>query len=261
MILSGASASGKTVLAPRLARSLGLPLLAKDDIKEGIYQGLGLPRDRDDSRRMGGAAYEVLWRLAARLVDVGVGAVVECNFWRGGAEPKLRPLVVGSRAVLVHCQTDRATLLRRRLARIEGLAKRHPGHVDASTPAEIGALLGDPARLAALEIPDEESLDLDVPILRVDTTDDYAPSFAALVAWTEDALRPVLTLARSAPGTPAGRGQRCQAAGRRDRRQSWPRRRRSTLTAPVAIARARILPGATPQRCASATNCRYWSED
>ena len=54
VLVNGAPASGKTTLSRRLAGDLGLPLLAKDAIKEVLYDTLGAP-DRARSRELGGA--------------------------------------------------------------------------------------------------------------------------------------------------------------------------------------------------------------
>jgi hypothetical protein len=75
--VSGAPGSGKSSLAVPLAAELGYPLLAKDRIKETLHDALGAPEpDRAWSRRLGGAAMELLWALAADAPAV----VIEANF-------------------------------------------------------------------------------------------------------------------------------------------------------------------------------------
>src|SRR4029450_8035533 len=77
VLVSGSPAAGKTSLARPLARLLGLPLIAKDDIKETLVDVLG---DHDGDlgwwRRVGGASMELLWKLAERAPP----AVLEANF-------------------------------------------------------------------------------------------------------------------------------------------------------------------------------------
>jgi hypothetical protein len=64
--VSGAPGSGKTSLAVPLAAELGCALLAKDRIKETLHDALGAPGPgRAWSRRLGAAAMELLWALAA----------------------------------------------------------------------------------------------------------------------------------------------------------------------------------------------------
>ena len=64
--VSGAPGSGKTSLAAPLAAELGYALLTKDRIKETLHDAFGAPEsDLAWSRRLGGAAMELLWALAA----------------------------------------------------------------------------------------------------------------------------------------------------------------------------------------------------
>jgi len=75
--VSGAPGAGKTSLAVPLAAELGYALISKDIIKEALHDALGAPdADLVWSRRLGGAAMELLWTLAARAPEV----VLEANF-------------------------------------------------------------------------------------------------------------------------------------------------------------------------------------
>jgi hypothetical protein len=78
VIVSGApSGAGKTTLAKPLADALGFSLIAKDDIKETMFDALdGPPEDRAYSRSIGGASMALLWMLATRCPKV----VLEANF-------------------------------------------------------------------------------------------------------------------------------------------------------------------------------------
>ena len=50
MLVAGWPGSGKSTLAAALAAELGLPLLAKDDIKEALMQGLKVIAERGMSK-------------------------------------------------------------------------------------------------------------------------------------------------------------------------------------------------------------------
>ena len=77
VLVSGAPGAGKTTLAVPLAAELGFTLLCKDRIKETLHDGLGAPEpDLAWSRRLGAAAMELLWALAADAPAV----VLEANF-------------------------------------------------------------------------------------------------------------------------------------------------------------------------------------
>jgi predicted kinase len=174
VIIGGAAASGKTTLAAVIAREARLPLLARDGFKEALMDALGCA-DRKESRRLGVAAYAVLFATLDRLLDAGVGAVIESNFSHGIAERDLRERVKRARAVQIHCQTT-PDIIRRRYAARAASGLRHSGHFDS-----------DPETLADLETSltgdRHQPLDLGIPLLRVDTTDGYAPALSAVLAF------------------------------------------------------------------------------
>jgi predicted kinase len=166
VIVTGPPASGKSALAEDLARELTLPLLAKDDVKLALYRSLGAP-DQAASGRMGEAAFEILFSLAERLLEAGVGLVVDGNFVRGQSEAALAPLVARSAAVQLHCAAGREETLRRYSARV-----RHPMHFDEANLPRV---------TAGLDSGRHEPLALPVPTLRVDTTAGYQPALEAIL--------------------------------------------------------------------------------
>lgn len=112
VIVSGPPASGKTTLAVPLACGLGLPLLAKDTIKEAVMDALGCD-SVDRSRELGKAAFEVLFALAETQLEVGTGAVVEANFHPDASVAGLSRLVARSRAAGVFCWAPPDALIQR----------------------------------------------------------------------------------------------------------------------------------------------------
>ena len=193
VIVSGAPATGKTTLASRLADELQLPVLSKDLIKETLLDALGPPGiDLEGSRRVGMASYAVLHAVVGRLVDAGVGVIVESNFSRGQSEGELRPLAARTRAVLIHCETSATEVVRRYTER-DQRGERHPGHFDTEALPDVVR------NLAAGRY---EPLALGVPLLRVDTSVGYTPGWDAIRAFASRQTSPDRAGNRQmAPGT------------------------------------------------------------
>jgi predicted kinase len=122
--ISGAPGAGKTSLAVPLAAELGYALVRKDRIKETLHDAFGAPEsDLAWSRRLGGAAMELLWALAGESPAV----VIEANFRPYSAHERGRLSSLAApdgRLVEVHCQCPAELAVVRYNAR-----ERHSVHV------------------------------------------------------------------------------------------------------------------------------------
>lgn len=120
VVVSGPPGSGKTTLAGALAGELGLPLLAKDTIKQALMSVLDVP-DVEVSRRVGRASVAALLAVAA---DSGRG-VLESAWHRSRAVLDL--LALPGPVVEVHCRCSREVASQRYRARS---GSRAAGHFD-----------------------------------------------------------------------------------------------------------------------------------
>jgi predicted kinase len=152
VVVTGPPAAGKTTIARAIAERLRLPLIAKDTIKEALFDGLGTG-DLAWSQQLGEATYLAMLALAEESVAAGSNLVVEANFVRGG-ESRLAALP--ARFVQVHCSAPLEVLVERYASR-----ERHPGHVDSE---RIDALRD------AVETGRHEPLDLPGELIRIDTS-------------------------------------------------------------------------------------------
>lgn len=120
VVVSGPPGSGKTTLSRQLATVLGLPLVAKDTIKEALMGVLDVP-DVAASRALGRAAVAALYAVASE----SSGAVLESAWQRSAARGDLAALP--GRIVEVFCRCDREVAQARYRARA---GKRAAGHFD-----------------------------------------------------------------------------------------------------------------------------------
>ena len=147
VLVGGWPGSGKTTLAEALAGEMGLPLLAKDAIKEALADALGRPTDVAESQRLGRAAVWVMLRVAHGCP----GAVLDSTWF-----PEVRPLVTSLPGVVVEVRC----VVAKELARARYYRRavtRHEGHFDLRRTEE--ELWGSPSRPLGVG-----------PVVQVDTT-------------------------------------------------------------------------------------------
>jgi predicted kinase len=128
LLLTGAPASGKSLLAARLVARFEACRCSKDEIKELLFDTLG-QGDAAWSRRLSNASFALLFAYAPRLLRAGRLLLLEGNFRPGEHEAPCAAVLCGGGAILaqVLCQADAAT----RRARLSARALdpgRHPGH-------------------------------------------------------------------------------------------------------------------------------------
>lgn len=153
VVVTGMPSSGKTTVAEGLAHQLRLPLLAKDDIKESLYESLGA-EDVSSSGRLGAAAYALIFALARTMLASGVSVIVEANFFRD--QEADFPAFPAHRLLQLHCEAPLPILLERYANR-----SRHAGHQDAEKIKEL------PSRFESRV---HSPLRLDGELIQLDTT-------------------------------------------------------------------------------------------
>lgn len=179
IIVNGAPASGKSTLAEQVAAQLGVPFLSKDTFKEELYDSLGVLGviERKFFRKLGEASMRLMYTVAGSILDAGVDVVLEANFYRGISEEDLSLLLGKAQGVMIHCEAPEETLKERYIKRAEA-GERHPVHDDSNKVGKLEDDLGEGTY---------EPLDLDIPVIRVSTAENYDPSIAEIVSRLRDA--------------------------------------------------------------------------
>ena len=171
IVVCGAPASGKTTLARRLARDLGLPLLEKDVFKESLAEVIGAS-DREASKRIGMASFRVLYDLAFGMLTQGSSVTIEANLTRRFAEPELRRLADLSRLTVVQCTADRRVIEQRYRDR-QAKGARHAAHFDLEALPDL---------IAGFDAGSYDLTALGYPAVIVRTDDGYQPEYYELVS-------------------------------------------------------------------------------
>lgn len=171
VIVSGPPASGKSTLATQVAAGLGLPCIMKDDLKEELYDSLGVI-ERKISRHLGEAAMRLMYVVARKTLEAGVGIMIEANFYRGISEHDLREVLALADGVMLHCTAPPEVLKARYAERAES-GERHPVHDDADSAEDVERDIADG---------NYDPLDLDLPLICIDSTDDFKPSVAEVIS-------------------------------------------------------------------------------
>jgi predicted kinase len=164
VVVSGAPGTGKSTVAGVVGAAARFGVLSLDPVKEALADVLGLGGE-DWSNRLGDAAAEVVFRLAAQFPD----AVAEGR-WRGARRDRAVAEFTGAVEVFCHCDPELAAS--RSLARRD--AGRHRIHRDMINPAGAGSA-AHIAELAATVTP----LRLGGPLIEVDTGPPGAAAGAA----------------------------------------------------------------------------------
>jgi predicted kinase len=128
IVLTGMPASGKSTVAAKLADALSLPVLAKDEFKEALFDTIGFSCYAE-KRKLDHAANAVLLKAAEAMLRNGRSLIIDNNF-DGAAAEALNALTerMGARCVTVFFGGDTEAFYRRYVER-DRLHLRHLGHV------------------------------------------------------------------------------------------------------------------------------------
>ncbi len=182
ILFTGLAGTGKTTLSRKVADILRIPLLAKDDIKEIMYDTIGWS-DKAFSAKLAHATFGIMDHITEQHLKNGLPILLEGNYSPKLASAKFQDWQkrYGCTIVQVVCQTDIDVLAHRYLERRR--TTRHPGHIDNSTVKSCKADFKQ-----RTEDGQDQPLSVDGPVQIVNTTDFSEVDAQKIAEWIKSRL-------------------------------------------------------------------------
>lgn len=166
IVIQGAPAVGKSTIARRLSQDLSIKLIAKDDIKECLYDALGAPEDRMESELYGRIAIRAMYAGLDEFVRAGKLVIVEAPLIPDYASRDILSVMSLDAVLQIYIFCQPAVLEQRFSQRVES-GERHEGHGDDRIDARQALLRN--AKIAGIET------------ITVDTTEFDETNYASLL--------------------------------------------------------------------------------
>ena len=173
IIVTGRAGSGKTTLARKLGGRLWLPVISRDEIKEGYVNTYGVKHDQlspHTNRLVSDFFFDVVNLYLANKVSVVVEAAFQHEVWAA----RMSKILELSCACIVVCSADDELAARRHLQRGLDNPNREFYHGDKRVThyRETGEVLAAENYVAPK---------FDVPTIQVSTDGEYFPSLDEIV--------------------------------------------------------------------------------
>lgn len=173
-IVTGRPGSGKTTFAGELSRAAMLPVISRDQLKEGYVHTQGRPHNElpEDANRI---VTDLFFKAIEGLIDGGVSLIAEAAFQHKVWSARLGPLMDKARVRLFICSPggDGRVALERFLERGLSDPRREYFHGDKGVHMARAGV--------ELTVSGYEELRLEATTWHIDTSDGYEPGIDELI--------------------------------------------------------------------------------
>jgi predicted kinase len=174
IIITGRAGAGKTTLSKKIGRLLCMPVISRDEIKEGYVNTFGVGHDMlppDTDRIVSEFFFDVVFQYLANNVSVIVEAAFQHKVW----EPRMPKFIELSNPFMIICSVDEEIAAERHLQR--GLADPRRGFYHEDKRVSLYRATGEMGTPAPYVAPN-----FNVPTIYVSTENDYSPSLDEIVS-------------------------------------------------------------------------------
>lgn len=177
IIVTGRAGSGKTTLARKLGERLWLPVISRDEIKEGYVNTYGVKHEQlppDTNGVVTGFFFAIVNQYLAGKISVVIEAAFQHDVWAS----RMREIVELASPWIVICSVDDAVAAARHLQRGLENPNREFYHGDKRVAyyRKTGEIL-PPEPYAPPRF--------DVPTIQVSTDGEYVPDIDEVVKWIQ----------------------------------------------------------------------------
>ncbi len=173
IIVTGRPGSGKTSLSRKLADRLWMPVISRDEIKEGYVNTHGVKHDQLPAET-NAVVSDFFFELVNRCLAGKVSVVIEAAFQHKVWEPRMPGILELSRPFIIVCSIDPMVAARRHLQR--GLDDPNREFYHGDRRVEVYRETGEMAPPGEYAEPD-----FDVPTIHVSTEGEYSPGMDEIV--------------------------------------------------------------------------------
>ncbi len=168
IIVTGRAGAGKTTLSKKLGRQLWMPVISRDEIKEGYVNTFGLKHDQL-SPDTDGFVYNFFFEIVCHYLTNKVSVIIEAAFQHAVWESRMPQILELSYPYIILCSIDVEIAAQRHLQR--GLANPRREFYHDDKRVSLYRATGEIGMPRLYEPPN-----FDVPTLHVSTENDYSPS-------------------------------------------------------------------------------------